>query len=90
VSLAAEFQTLSSTHKVMLRKLVPKSQMKIHVMDFALSNTTFEISLILTQDTVHKMLYGTMKSALAREALKIRFWNIHVRKRWVLDCHAHW
>jgi hypothetical protein len=73
VSLAAEFQTSSSSHKLMLRKLVPKPQIKINVTEFALSNTTFEISRILTLDTVYKMLYGTIKSALALKNLFLKY-----------------
>jgi hypothetical protein len=52
---------------------VPKPQMKIHVMDFVLSNTTFGISRILTLDTVYGMLHGMMKSTLARETVKNSF-----------------
>jgi hypothetical protein len=72
VSLAAEFQTSSSSHRVM-RKMVPKPQMKTHVMDIALRNTTFGISRILTLDTVYENLYGIMKSTLARDAVKSSF-----------------
>jgi hypothetical protein len=54
----------------MLRKLLPKPQMKVYVMDFALSNATFGISRILTLDTVYEMLHGMMKSMLARKVVK--------------------
>jgi len=47
--------------------------MKIHVMDFALSNATFGISRIFTLDTVYEMLYGTIKSMLERKAVKNSF-----------------
>ena len=52
---------------------MPKHQMKIHVMNFALNNTTFGIRRILTLDTVYEMLYGMMESTLAREAVKNSF-----------------
>jgi len=70
--MAVEFQTSSSSHKI-FRKSVPKTQIKINVMDFALSNTTFGISLIWTPDTVYELLYGIMKSTLAWEAVKNPF-----------------
>lgn len=52
---------------------MPKPQMKVHVMHFALSNATFGISRILTLDTVYEMLHGVMKSTLARTAVKNSF-----------------
>jgi hypothetical protein len=42
-------------------------------MDIALINTSFGISDILTLDTVYEMVYGMMKSTLAREAVKNSF-----------------
>jgi hypothetical protein len=75
VSHAAEFQTSRNSHKEMLRKVVQKVQMKLHVMGFALSNTTFGISRISTLDTVYEMLYGMTKSTLEREAVKFSFFE---------------
>lgn len=74
MSHAAEFQT-SSSHKKMMRKLVQKLQMKVHVVGFALNNTTFGISRILTLDTVYEMLYCMTKSTLEREAVNISFFE---------------
>lgn len=45
----------------------------IYIMDIALINTSFGISDILTLDTVYEMVYGMMKSTLAREAVKNSF-----------------
>jgi len=60
----------SRPHKTVLRKLV----LKAHVLDSEIN------SMLPYTDTVCEMLFGSMKTTLAQEAVKIYLSWVHVKK----------
>lgn len=72
MSLAAEFEASTRPHKTMLGKLV----LKTHVVGSEINNMT----AYTDTDTVFEMLYGSTKSTLRQEAVKIYLWRVHVEK----------
>jgi hypothetical protein len=72
VSLAAEFEPSTRPYKTMLGKLV----LKAHVVGSEINNMT----AYTDTDTVFEMLYGSTKSTLRQEAVKIYLWRVHVEK----------
>lgn len=65
----------SPPHKTMLKKLV----LKAHVVDSEIN------SMLAYTDTVCEMLYGSMETTLAQEAVKIYLSTVHVKKFKVQD-----
>jgi len=62
---AVEFNLSSSPQEIMLRKVVPKTQTKTHLVDSAINNTT---------NGIHRNLdRGIMNSKSARDAVKDSF-----------------
>jgi hypothetical protein len=62
---SAEFNHSSSPQKMILRKVVPKTQTTTHHVDSAINNTTIGIRRNLER--------GTMKSTMAQDAVKDSF-----------------